>query len=120
MTAPSLVTQSRRSDRQESDPSSRKPDGGKPPPWIGNDLAHWVQPPRSRTFLPLLILALLVALAIAALRIDLIRTRYALAEAMKTEERLMEETACADRPQANLARPLGLNRPRPRARLPAG
>ena len=41
--------------------------------------------------LPLLVLALVAALGVASLRIDLIRTRYALAAAMDEEKRLIEE-----------------------------
>lgn len=59
--------------------------------WIGVDFAHFATAQPSRALLPLLVLALLVALAIASLRIDLIRTRYALAEAMASERRLIEE-----------------------------
>jgi hypothetical protein len=59
--------------------------------WIGADLAHLGERAPARTVVPLLSLALLVALGVAALRIDLIRTRYALAEAMAEERRLIEE-----------------------------
>jgi len=58
--------------------------------WIGVDFARFTTAPRSRTWLPLLVLALAVALAIAALRIDLIRTRYALMDTMKQEQMLIE------------------------------
>ena len=47
--------------------------------------------PKSRTWLPLLVLALSVALGISALRIDLIRTRYALMDTMKQEQALIEK-----------------------------
>ena len=59
--------------------------------WIGVDLADLSDRAPARTVVPLLALALLVALGVAALRIDLIRTRYALAEAMAEEQRLIEE-----------------------------
>lgn len=59
--------------------------------WIGVDLAGMGERGPSPAVLPLLMLALVVALAVAALRIDLIRTRYALAEAMAEEQALIEE-----------------------------
>ena len=59
--------------------------------WIGVDFAPLANAPSSRTFIPLLLLALVVALGVASLRIDLIRTRYALAETMAAEQTLIEE-----------------------------
>jgi hypothetical protein len=59
--------------------------------WIGVDFAPLANAPSSRSFIPLLVLALIVALGVASLRIDLIRTRYALAEAMAAEQTLIEE-----------------------------
>ena len=59
--------------------------------WIGVDFAHLVTPPSSRSWVPLVVLALLVALGISALRIDLIRTRYALAETMASEKKLIQD-----------------------------
>ena len=59
--------------------------------WIGVDLADLSERAPARTVVPLLALALLVALGVAALRIDLIRTRYALADAMAEEQQLIEE-----------------------------
>jgi hypothetical protein len=46
---------------------------------------------RARKLLPLLALALIAALGISALRIDLIRTRYAMASVMAEEQLLIEE-----------------------------
>jgi len=59
--------------------------------WIGVDLARVSLAPRSRTFVPLIAVALVAALGIAALRIDLIRTRYALAANLEQEQALIEE-----------------------------
>ena len=61
------------------------------PSFIGRDLAHRYDPRRPRALVPLLVLVLITALGIAALRIDLIRTRYAVAQAMQTENTLIEE-----------------------------
>jgi hypothetical protein len=44
-----------------------------------------------RKLLPLLILALIAALGVSALRIDLIRTRYAMADALAEEKALITE-----------------------------
>lgn len=49
---------------------------GRARPWIG-----W----------PVIVTALVLALGMAALRVDLIRMRYALAEGLATEQRLLEE-----------------------------
>ena len=43
--------------------------------WIGVDFANFATNQPSRALLPLLVLALIVALGVASLRIDLIRTR---------------------------------------------
>ncbi len=59
--------------------------------WIGIDFSGRKRPRRMRMLIPLLGFALVVALGIAALRIDLIRVRYALAAATKKEEALMNE-----------------------------
>ena len=58
--------------------------------WVGVDLARFGGPPRSRTVLPLVALALVAALGVAALRIDLIRTRYALAARLSEEQAQIE------------------------------
>jgi len=59
--------------------------------WIGVDLALVSLAPRSRTFVPLIAVALVAALGVSALRIDLIRTRYALAENLDQEKALLED-----------------------------
>lgn len=59
--------------------------------WIGFDFSGENDPRRARALVPLLVLALVTALGIAALRIDLIRTRYAVAASLDTEKTLMEE-----------------------------
>ena len=58
---------------------------------IGLDVADRMPRLRPRLALPLLAVALLMALTVAALRIDLIRMRYALAEAMAAERRVVDE-----------------------------
>lgn len=60
---------------------------------VGRDLApaRWLVP-RERRTLPLLVAGVvLAALALAALRIDLIRVRYGLAEAVSEQKALLEE-----------------------------
>ncbi len=74
--------------RASLDPASRTPVRSA---WVGVDFARDSPVRSTRAWLPLLTLALLVALAIAALRIDLIRTRYALARAAERERILIEE-----------------------------
>ena len=59
--------------------------------WIGVDFAGQAGARNARKLLPLLVLALITALAIAALRIDLIRIRYAMASAVGEETALREE-----------------------------
>ena len=61
------------------------------PSLIGRDLASEYDPRSPGALVPLLVLVLITALGIAALRIDLIRTRYAVAQAMQTENALIEE-----------------------------
>lgn len=61
------------------------------PEWVGVDLSNFATGQPSRALLLLLVLALITALGVASLRIDLIRTRYALAAAMDEEQRLIEE-----------------------------
>jgi hypothetical protein len=58
---------------------------------IGIDVASNRQPIVGRALLPLLIAGLLVALGVSAMRIDLLRIRYALAETVKEEQRLRGE-----------------------------
>jgi hypothetical protein len=59
--------------------------------WIGLDFSGEHDPRRARALVPLLLVALVVALGVAALRIDLIRTRYAVAASMEAENTLLEE-----------------------------
>lgn len=59
--------------------------------WVNVDFSGERAPRRSGTIIPLLIIAVIVALGITALRIDLIRIRYAMATATETENRLIEE-----------------------------
>jgi len=58
--------------------------------WIGVDFSGASSRRSSRALVPLLVLALCVALGVAALRIDLIRTRYAVSAAMAEENALIE------------------------------
>lgn len=69
---------------------SRRPEQPKRE-WVGVDLSNFATGQPSHALLPLLVLALVAALGVASLRIDLIRTRYALAAAMDEEKRLIEE-----------------------------
>ncbi len=59
--------------------------------WIGVDFSGEDGARPARRLLPLLVLALIVALGVSALRIDLIRTRYAMAAIQAEEEALIEE-----------------------------
>ncbi len=59
--------------------------------WIGVDFAARQTPTRSRALIPLLMIAIVAALGVAALRIDLIRIRYAMAATMAEESELLEE-----------------------------
>jgi hypothetical protein len=78
--------------RTRTDGDERPDDGQKPrDEWIGVDFARWAAPSSSHGWMVLVALALVVALGVAALRIDLIRTRYALAEAMAQEASLLAE-----------------------------
>lgn len=60
---------------------------------VGRDLApnHLNARPRGRMFPVVVIGALLAALGLAALRVDGIRQRYALADALRAEQALLEE-----------------------------
>jgi hypothetical protein len=58
---------------------------------IGLDVADRMPRLRPRFAVPLLIIVLVGALMVAALRIDLIRMRYALAGAMAAEQRIVNE-----------------------------
>lgn len=69
----------------------RLPELSSPGRWIGVDLADLDGSQRARKLLPLLVLALIAALCISALRIDLIRIRYAMASVVERETALLEE-----------------------------
>jgi len=71
--------------------SKRSQAAGRKRNMIGVDFANFGTRQPSKALLPLLVLSLVVALGVASLRIDLIRTRYALAAAMADEKRLIEE-----------------------------
>ena len=62
-----------------------------PGKWIGVDLSGKNGPHRVRGLLPLLVVALIAALGVSALRIDLIRIRYAMASALDEEKALIAE-----------------------------
>ncbi len=69
---------------------------GKPPSalgWIGRDLARvpWLRH-RSSHPLWIAVAGVLVALSVVALRIDILRMRYGLGEALETEKALIHET----------------------------
>ncbi|MCP4907230.1 MAG: hypothetical protein GY910_19820 [bacterium] len=91
------MSASTRIDRMRSRPEANRPrrrrseDSREKRSWIGVDFANLAATPPSPALLPLLALALIVALAVASLRIDLIRTRYALATAMEDETKLIDE-----------------------------
>lgn len=59
--------------------------------WVGLDFSGPRPARRTRGMIPLLLIASVVALGVAALRIDLIRIRYAMAEVTEAEDRLREE-----------------------------
>lgn len=59
--------------------------------WIGVDFAGRRSPTGSHALIPLLMVAIVAALGVAALRIDLIRIRYAMAATMAQESALLEE-----------------------------
>lgn len=65
--------------------------GGGRQAWIGIDVSKEPVRPAPRGLYPLFALAVLVALGVAAVRIDLLRTRYAVAAAMERENELIEE-----------------------------
>ncbi len=59
--------------------------------WIGFDFSGVTDPRRAKWIVPLLLVAVVTALGIAALRIDLIRIRYAMAASVESENSLIEE-----------------------------
>jgi hypothetical protein len=59
--------------------------------WIGIDVSSEENPRRMQRLLPLLLIALIAALGVVSLRIDLIRVRYAMADALDQENSLIAE-----------------------------
>lgn len=59
--------------------------------WVGVDLSNEPVRPAPRGLYPLVLLAVVAALGVAALRIDLLRTRYAVSAGMERENELREE-----------------------------
>jgi hypothetical protein len=94
--------------RAESPETAPQPADPDPGGWIGVDFSHSGTRRPSRALLPLLILALVVALGVASLRIDLIRTRYALATAMAEEQKLIAEQHTLIVQTRKLRDPVGL------------
>ena len=97
--------------------------------WVGRDLAplHRADERRRRLLPVLLVGGLIATLGLTALRIDLIRQRYALAAAMGQEKRLLEEQrtltaqvrSLRDPARLNvLAREMGFVRPAREIQLP--
>lgn len=58
---------------------------------IGRDLAERAPRISARRLLPVLVASLVVALGLAALRLEVLRLRYALGDAALAEQRLVEE-----------------------------
>jgi len=72
-------------------PALPKFSGGSHGRWIGFDFSGVHDSRRTKALVTLLLVALISALGVAALRIDLIRTRYAVAASMEAENSLIEE-----------------------------
>ncbi len=77
---------------------ARHPVDGNPPTsgsaaseWIGIDVSGEGNARRMRGLLPLFLIALVAALGVSSLRIDLIRVRYAMASALEAEDALLAE-----------------------------
>lgn len=86
MTAPSWSERPhRKSESERAD--SAQPDAS----WIGVDVSTTRARQVPPALIPLLVIALVVSLAIVALRIDLIRARYAMSSVLAEEEGLLEE-----------------------------
>lgn len=86
------MTASSWSERPQSDRDSKHTDSAQPDAsWIGVDVSTTRSRQVSPALIPLLVIALVVSLAIAALRIDLIRARYAMSAVLAQEEALLEE-----------------------------
>ena len=90
------MTAQRRNDspRGRQNPSSSgHSNGSNVREWVGRDISRDFRPRRLRfrISLPLVFIGLAVGLALVVLRIDLLRTRYALSEATAKERELHEE-----------------------------
>jgi hypothetical protein len=72
-------------------PSRTKSQVGQPQHWVGFDFSDVKNRQRTRALVPLLLVAVIAALGVAALRIDLIRVRYAMATATEAESSLIDE-----------------------------
>lgn len=77
---------------------------------IGVDVAHQRSRVRARTLIPLMGVALVAALALASLRIDLLRIRYAVAEANDREQVLQAEQRALTAEMRTLRDPVTLTR----------
>lgn len=77
---------------------------------IGRDLADRAPTMTPRRVLPILITVLVVALGVAALRTELLRLRYALAEATLEEQRLLDEERALKAQRRRLRDPVHLAR----------
>lgn len=79
---------------------------------VGRDLARTRLPAsgRRRWFPALLVGAVVAALALAALRVEVIRQRYALAEVMQEQKRLLERRAALTAQMRSLRDPARLAR----------
>ena len=82
--------------------------GGPRPGWIGVDLSTDRPSRRSHALVPLLVVGIVAALGVAALRIDLIRTRYAIAATLDQEQALMEEQRALTLRKRELRDPVAL------------
>ncbi len=77
---------------------------------IGRDLAAQRTPTQSAWIIPLMLLALMASLGVAALRIDLLRSQYALAEHIAEERELLEEQRTLTAQMRQLHDPVRLSR----------
>jgi hypothetical protein len=77
---------------------------------VGRDLADRAPAMTPRRVLPALIAVLVVALGVAALRTELLRLRYALAEATLEEQRLLDEERALKAQRRRLRDPVHLAR----------
>lgn len=104
------VTRTRRTDSVDAHRDESSPEAGRPTrdEWIGVDFGSFVRSNSSRAWIPLAIIGLVAALGLAALRMDLIRTRYALADVMARENALLVEHRALIATQRSLRDPTAL------------